>query len=190
MSWMKLEFIGICMSFWTSPSCQTRLKALCMSRKTARVCSFRLACRVVKLKDGVDGGAFRPESELLRLISRKFFRWVERIFSKTFPAMFRRKMGRYEMGLGYGDHDRGGMFPGQGNWWARMQLLKIALRATMAVRGRFLNMGALSSSGPGAFLLFNSLMCASTSSERTSTTREPSSGWRRRGWLGGCDGNC
>jgi hypothetical protein len=33
------------------------------------------------------------------LISRKFFRRVERIFSKTFPAMFMREMGRYEWGL-------------------------------------------------------------------------------------------
>jgi hypothetical protein len=49
MSWMKLGFIGIFMSFWTSPSCQTRSKALSMSKKTARVCSFRLACRVVSV---------------------------------------------------------------------------------------------------------------------------------------------
>jgi hypothetical protein len=110
------------------------------------------------------------------LISRKFFRRVERIFSKTFLAMFRREMGRYERGLvgsfpGLGIMTVVACFQARGKWWACMQLLKIAVRATMAVRGRFLNMGALSSTDPGAFLLFNSLMCASTSSGRTSTTK-------------------
>jgi hypothetical protein len=99
-------------------------------------------------------------------------------------------MGRYERGLvgsfpGLGIMTVVACFQARGKWWARMQLLKIAVRATMAVRGRFLNMGALSSSGPGTFLLFNSLMCASTSSGRTSTTRESSSGRRRRRWLEG-----
>jgi hypothetical protein len=104
--------------------------------------------------------------------------------------MFRREMGWYERGLvgsfpGLGIKTVVACFQAGGKWWARMQLLKIAVRATMAIRGRFLYMGALSSSGLGAFLLFNSLMCASTSSGRTSTTRESSSGRRRRGWLGG-----
>jgi hypothetical protein len=129
------------------------------------------------------------------LISRKFFRRVERIFSKTFPAMFRRIMGRHERGLvgsfpGLGIMTVVACFQARGKWWARMQLLKITVRATMTIRGRFLNMGALSSSGPVAFLLFNS----STSSGRTSTTRESSSGRRRRGWFPPtnppCDGSC
>jgi hypothetical protein len=45
-------------------------------------------------------------------------------------------------------------FQAGGKWWARMQLLKITVRATMAIRGRFLNMGALKFVGPrGLFAL-------------------------------------
>jgi hypothetical protein len=93
------------------------------------------------------------------LISRKFFRRVERIFSKTFPAMFRREMGRYERGLvgsfpGLGIMTVMACFQAGGKWWARMQLLKITVRATMAIRGRFLNIGAFKFVGPrGLFAL-------------------------------------
>jgi hypothetical protein len=67
-----------------------------MSRKTARVQFLRLACRVVvcvKLRNLNCSGGRRL------LMSRTFFRRVERIFSKTFSAMFMREMGRCERGL-------------------------------------------------------------------------------------------
>jgi hypothetical protein len=108
------------------------------------------------------------------LVSMKFFRRLERI-SKMFPAMLRRDIGRYERGLvgslpGLGITTAVACFQTGEKWWVRRQLLKIAVRARME-----LNTGALSSSSPGAFVCFSNLMRVSTSSGRTSTTRESSS---------------
>jgi hypothetical protein len=145
MSWTKLGFIGIFMSFWTSPSCQARSKALSMSRKSVLLQIGVPGGVRVKLKDGVDGGAFRPESELLRweevLILRQFFRRVERVGS--FPGLDIMTVVA--------------CFQARGKCWARMQLLKIAVRATMAVRGRFLKYGGFKFVGPRGFSAFQQL---------------------------------
>jgi hypothetical protein len=73
--------------------------------------------------------------------------------------MFRREMGRYKRGLvgsfpGLGIMTVVACFQAGGKWWARMQLLKITVRATMAIRGRFLNMRGFKFVGPrGLFAL-------------------------------------
>jgi hypothetical protein len=74
-------------------------------------------------------------------------------------------------------------FQAGGKWWPCRQLLKMLVKASMAIQGRCLKMGGR---GPGAFLFFSRLMWASTSSGRISSVRMSSSRWGRlKRWGGG-----
>jgi hypothetical protein len=88
------------------------------------------------------------------LISRKFFRRVERIFSKTFLAMFRRVGWVFSR---LGDHDRGGMFPGQGEMVGVHAIIKNSCKGNNGSPREVFKYGGFKFDGPRGLSAFQQL---------------------------------
>lgn len=157
-------------SLCRSPSCQTLSKARSMPRRTAIVHSLRLECRVVSVCSSrmgfiVERCGRKPNCcwGMMLSVSRMVLRQLLRIFSRIFPMICRREMGRYDRGLcgsfpGLGIIMVEAVFQVLGKYEALRQLSRIMSRAWHAGSGNCLRMMGFILSGPGALVFLSCLM--------------------------------